>query len=208
MLVHVPGLPGTLHDSHVPQLALPQHTPSTQLPLMHWLPARHAPPFGTSAQLRLGAVPWHVNGARQSLSAPQLVRQAAPPHMYGEHVDDVAGAQLPAPVQCEMGVNVEPVHAAVPHDTVAAACWQPPVPLHAPVLPHGGAAVHCPVGAAVPAGRGAQLPAVVPTLHAWHSPHALLLQQTPSTQKLPVRHRSLPVHGCPSRSRLPHRLVR
>src|SRR5215510_5933402 len=61
MFAHVPRLPATLQASHVPQLALPQHTPFTQLPLMHWLAAVHARPFGFSVQLRLGAVPWQVN---------------------------------------------------------------------------------------------------------------------------------------------------
>src|SRR5688572_33391280 len=100
MLVHVPGLPARLHAWHGPQLGLPQQTPSTQLPLMHWLAATHCTPFGLSAQLRFGAVPWQVNGATQSLSAVQLVRQAVPLHMYGEQLDVVASAQAPLPVQC------------------------------------------------------------------------------------------------------------
>jgi hypothetical protein len=77
---HIPGLPVVLHAWHVGQLALPQQTPSTQLPLMHALPAEHVRPFGFNAQLRLGAAPWQVNGARQSPSAVQLVRQAVPLH--------------------------------------------------------------------------------------------------------------------------------
>ena len=32
---HVPADPTTLHDAHVPQVAAPQQTPSTQLPLSH-----------------------------------------------------------------------------------------------------------------------------------------------------------------------------
>ena len=116
------------------------------------------------------------------MSAVQLVRQAAPPHVYGEQLDVVAGAQAPVPVQCDSGVNVEPVHDAVPHATVAAACRQAPAPLQAPVLPHGGLAAQPPRGSVVPIGTDAQLPALVPTLHAWHSPHDMLLQQTPSTQ--------------------------
>ena len=80
MNAHIPGLPAVLHAWQVGQLALPQQTPSTQLPLMHWLPAAHVRPFGFNAQLRLGAVPWQVNGARQSPSAVQLVLHAAPLH--------------------------------------------------------------------------------------------------------------------------------
>jgi len=207
MLAHVPTLPARLHAWHVPQLGLPQQTPLTQLPLMHWLTAVHCTPFGFSVQLRLGAVPWQVYGATQSVSAVQVVRQAAPLHAYGEQVDVVAGAQLPVPVQWESAVNVEPEHDAVPHGTVAAAARQTPAPLQAPVLPHGGLTTQPPRGSAVPIGTGAQLPALVPTLHAWHSPHDVLLQQTPSTQLLPVKHWSVDVHAWPSRSLLPQRLV-
>ena len=145
-------------------------------------------PFGFNAQLRLGAVPWQVNGARQSLSAAQLVRQAAPLHRYGEQLDAVDGAQAPLPLQCEIGVKVDPEHEAVPHDTVVAACWHAPAPLHAPVLPHGGFGAHSACGSGAPSATAAQLPALVPTLQAWQSPQDGLLQQTPSTHALPVRH--------------------
>ena len=123
-----------------------------------------------------------MNGDTQSPSAVQLVRHAVPLHVYGEQLDAVTGAHVPLPVQCETGVWFEPEHEAVPHDTLASPCRQAPAPLQAPVLPHGGAATHWPVGAALPIGMGAQLPALVPTLHAWHNPHDVRLQQTPSTQ--------------------------
>lgn len=43
-LAQVPGLAAVLHTWQVGQLALPQHTPSTQLPLLHsWLPPQAAP---------------------------------------------------------------------------------------------------------------------------------------------------------------------
>jgi hypothetical protein len=78
--VHVPGaVPAQV--SHVPQVAVPQQTPLTQLPLMHWFAAVQARPFGLSAQLRLGAVPWQVNGATQCESIEQLLRQASPPQV-------------------------------------------------------------------------------------------------------------------------------
>jgi len=57
MLVQAPRLPARLQAWHAPQVALPQQTPLTQLPLMHWLAAVHTMPFGFSAQLRFGAVP-------------------------------------------------------------------------------------------------------------------------------------------------------
>ena len=78
----------------------------------------------------------------------------------------------------------------MPHETVAAACWQAPAPLHRPVLPHGGFAVHWPVGAAVPSARFVQVPGVVP-LQVLQVPQLVLPaaseQQTPLTQ-LPLMH--------------------
>jgi hypothetical protein len=42
---HAPALPATLQAWQLGQLAEPQHTPSTQLPLAHWPPAVQAAPF-------------------------------------------------------------------------------------------------------------------------------------------------------------------
>lgn len=50
MLAQLPA-PLTLHAWHSGQLPVPQHTPSVQNPLMHWLPAEQVWPFGFSAQL-------------------------------------------------------------------------------------------------------------------------------------------------------------
>jgi hypothetical protein len=61
----------------VPHAALPQQTPLMQLPLMHWLPAVQTDPFALRAQLRLGAVPWQVNGARQCESIEQVLRHVS-----------------------------------------------------------------------------------------------------------------------------------
>lgn len=56
-----------------------------------------------------------------------------------------------------------PVHdCAGPHDVVDAACSQALAPLHRPVLPQGGAAVHWPDGAVVPAASGVHVPGAVP----------------------------------------------
>ena len=165
------------------QLALPQQAPSTQLPLMHWLPPVHAAPFAFNAQL-LVAVPWQVNGGTQSPSVVHEVLQLAVPQTYCMQLTGRAGVQLPAPLQDELGVNVEPVQLAEPHDTLVGACAQAPVPVQAPVFPHGVATDvgHCPAGAAAPAGRLVQVPALPETLHAWQVPQAVDAQQTPSTQ--------------------------
>jgi hypothetical protein len=70
---------------------------------------------------------------------------------------------------------------ALPQETPIAVNWQPPPPLHLPVLPHGGAATQ------VVSSRGEPLLAMllqVPTLDArvqlWHAPLHTELQQTPS----------------------------
>jgi hypothetical protein len=77
--VQVPGVV-PLQVWQVPQAALPQQTPSTQLPLMHWLAAPQIDPLGLSAQFRFGAVPWQVNGDVQWESIEHVLRQVSPPH--------------------------------------------------------------------------------------------------------------------------------
>ena len=70
---------------------------------------------------------------------------------------------VPLPVQVDAGCSVVPLQdRAKPHETEAAACVQPPLPLQVPVLPQGGAAVHWPAGAVVPAANGVQVPGEVP----------------------------------------------
>ena len=96
--VQLPGV-APLHVWQVPHIALPQQTVSMQLPLMHWFAAVHGWPLGLSAQLRLGAVPWQVNGDRQCEAIAQLVRQVSPPQTYGVQLDAVGAAQPPVPLQ-------------------------------------------------------------------------------------------------------------
>jgi hypothetical protein len=75
LAVQVPGVP-RLQAWQVGQLAVPQHTPFTQLPMAHSLPVAHARPRGLAA--------WHFPplqygvGATQSASAVQVVLQVAP----------------------------------------------------------------------------------------------------------------------------------
>ena len=122
-------------------------------------------------------------------------------------LEDVAAEQAPVPLQCDVGVYVDPVHDAVPHETVVAASWQPAAPLQKPVLPQGGFAAQRFIVSGLPSGTFAQLPALAPTLHDVHSEHALLTQQTPSTQKRPVKHWLVEEHGLPARAKLPQWLV-
>jgi hypothetical protein len=46
-----PSLPPTLQALHAPQLEAPQHTPSTQFPLLHCFLSVQAIPFALSVQL-------------------------------------------------------------------------------------------------------------------------------------------------------------
>ena len=70
----LPALPATAHDEHAAQLVAPQHTCSTQWPLMHWVPSVQAPPFG----VRFVHEPLtHELPGAQSPLPPQVVRHAA-----------------------------------------------------------------------------------------------------------------------------------
>jgi hypothetical protein len=107
----------------------------------------------------------------------------------------VGAAQAPEPLQCDSGVKVEPLQVAVPQETLVPPNAQCPAPSQAPVFPQGGLAVHRPWGSVVLAGTLAQFPGLVARLHAWQVAHELELQQTPSTQLLPVRQSLVIVQG-------------
>ena len=77
----VPGWPPMLQAWQAGQLGLPQQVPSTQLPLMHWLPAVQVSPLAFSAQFAVVPLPWQVFGETHSLSPPQLLLQAPVPQM-------------------------------------------------------------------------------------------------------------------------------
>jgi hypothetical protein len=201
--------PFTLQAWQVPQGPLPQQTPSVQKPLMHWAALAQLCPFGLSAQLLVAPDPWQVSGATQSVSAVQLVLHAAleahtkPP----EHADEVGAAQVPLPVQCETGVNVDPVQEALPQETLVLAFWQCPAPSQAPVLPQGGLVAQRPCGSRPLAGTFAQLPALPARLQAWQVAQAVALQQTPSTQLFPVRQSEETAQDWPRRCLVPQRPV-
>jgi hypothetical protein len=153
------------------------------------------------------APPTHAEPGTQSPSPPQVVLQAPlPPQLKGLQLT-VCCAHTPAPLQKPVGVDVEPVHEAVPHDVVVGAFWQLPAPSHAPVSPQGGAAVQRPCGSACEGSTSLHAPSRPETLQARHVPHADVEQQTPSTQKLPDRHSSLVAHDWPRRFLSPQRFV-
>ena len=102
-------------------------------------------------------------------------------------------------------MKVEPEHDCVPHETVVAASWQAPAPLHAPVLPQGGFAAQRLSGVAER--RDGAVARARTDVARLAQAHELVLQQTPSTQKLPVRHSLVFAHAWPRRFLLPQRLV-
>jgi hypothetical protein len=135
------------------------------------------------------------------------MRQAFEPQTYGVQLAVCAVAQVPLPVQCETGVKVEPEHEAAPQLTPALACWQAPAPSQLPVLPQGAWGAQRACGSASPCRTFEHVPALPVTLHAWQVPHVDAPQQTPSTQKSPVRQSVVATHGWPSRFLLPQRFV-
>ena len=148
---------------------------------MHWLARRARHAVRLHAQLRLGAVPWQVNGVRQSLSAEQFVGSRA-----AAQGTVSSWRWWPARSRrCRCNARRRERRSRARRGSTR----------------HGGrgqlAGARAVARAGVAARRvrraqgvrlgdaqrhGVQLPALVPTLHAWHSPHDGLLQQTPSTQ--------------------------
>ena len=72
------------------------------------------------------------------------MRQADAPQTYGLQLSVAAVAQVPAPLQCDTGWYVDPVHDAAPHVVKLDCCAHAPLPLQRPVLPHAPFAAHVP----------------------------------------------------------------
>jgi hypothetical protein len=116
-LRHVPSLPATAHDLHVPVQAAEQHRPCAQIAELHSASAPHAPPSGFLPQLLLT----HMLGDTQSASVMQLVRQVFPSvaHRYGMHDCVLAPEHPPALSHVPVVVRMDPTHASVAHTTPA-----------------------------------------------------------------------------------------
>jgi len=93
-----------------------------------------------------------------------VVLHAVVPHAYGLQLMVVAVPHWPVPVHNVAFVCVDPVHDCEPQETLLPATAHAPDPLHRPVLPQGGLAVHR-LSDAVD-GTFAQTPAFAPTLQA------------------------------------------
>ena len=132
----LPRLPATLHARQVPHDAVPQHTPSTQLPVAHSGPSRQVWPAALSVPHWLIR---HAVGATQSLVVPHMVAHAVPAalHLYGAHDCMPPLTQVPLPSHAEPKVSVLPpaAHEAAPHAVPARCLRQPPAPLQVPSEP-------------------------------------------------------------------------
>jgi len=164
------------------------------LPLKHSVPATQAAPL---AFRLVQTLDMQVKPPAQSPSPAQLVRQAAPPQANGAQL--IGGCtQAPAPLQLPTGVNVDPLHEAVPQLVVVGPLRQAPLPSHLPLNPQGGFGVQPPCGSIWSAPTGLHIPAMPVTLQDWQLPHTADEQQTPSTQ-LPLSHSLAAAHSWPRR---------
>jgi hypothetical protein len=197
-LLHIPW--GLAQLWHIPQLALPQQVPSTQLPEPHSLPPLQVAPSAFLPQAPSAQTP-----TEQCSSLWQVCRQlAAPSQVKGAQAWRALGGQLPSPSQkAAADCSLPPAGQAAPRHMVAVPhLRQAPAPLQVPSLPQllsgDGAQVAC--GSLPPAGTLVQVPIEPGTaqlLQAW--PQAVA-QHTPSMQKPEV-------HSGPSPQALPSDLV-
>jgi hypothetical protein len=192
-LLHVPTLPATAHDLHVPAQAWLQQNPCAQKPESHSVAARHAAPIGFSVQMPA----LQMLGETQSPSAVQLVRHAVPAalHVYLPHDAVVAAAQAPAPSHRRCDVEVDPVQVAAAHDVPLMYLRHAPAPSQVPSLPQVDAAAigHCEAtSGALPAAIGEQVPGLAASVQDRQVPVQAVLQQTLLTQWLEAQSASFP----------------
>jgi hypothetical protein len=193
-LVHVPTLPGTLHDRQVPVQAVPQQTPCSQKPELHSGPPPHAAPIGFLPQLPLR----QLLGAMQSASLVQIVRQRPSlAQLNGVHDWPGVGEQAPIPSQRNADVSVNPAQAISWQTVPAGYLSHAPVPSHIPVEPQVDVAStgHWSRGS-VPSWAVTQVPTVPWPAHVRHTPAHAAVQQTPSAQK-PLAHSPASEQGMP-----------
>jgi hypothetical protein len=134
MFVHVPTVPASAHDLHVPVQAVAQQTPCAQKSDAQSLATAHVAPFAAFPQL----VPVQTFGDAQSLGAAHEVLQtpATPaPHAYGAQDDDVTVWHVPVPLQVRAGVKVVPEQLAAAHCVPAAYRRHAPATLQNPSVP-------------------------------------------------------------------------
>jgi len=139
-LVQRPRLPCSAQLRQAPSQVVSQHTPSTQLPEAHSVPAMHTSPSCLSPLHCLALPPGtatHGWPAVQSASVSHETLQAPSEHLKGAQFLDCASAQVPAPSQLRALESIEsPTQVASLQTVVLAGKWaQVPALSHSPVRP-------------------------------------------------------------------------
>jgi hypothetical protein len=119
-LTHVPTDPETLQASHAPAQPVLQQTPSTQLPLVHWLAPEHALPL---ASLAMQLVPLHQSPTTQFASTLHEDGHEALPPLHTKGAHDGLPADPPATLT-HVPTDPETLHAS--HAPLQAALQQTP----------------------------------------------------------------------------------
>lgn len=142
-------------------------------------------------------------------------------HWYAPHETGLPAWQLPLPSQVGAGTCASDSEAALPFtvpavgaaqvalpQTVSAAVsWQPPAPLHFPVLPQVEPAAHVVLSRGEPpTAMLLHVPGLEASEQLWQAPLQATLQQTPSLQTLLLQS-ELALQLCPLASLSPHRLL-
>jgi hypothetical protein len=185
-LVQVPMLPATLHAWQVPAQALLQQTPSTQLPLAHWLELVHVCPLIERQWPAPSQVcePEHTGLVSLPFSG-MLVQVPTVPGRAHDWQAPVQGAsQQTLSTQLPLAHWAGELHAWPAMETHC------PLPLQA-LVPAQRGFVSVP-----PSGMLTQMPGLPAWLQVWQGPLHAPPQQTPSTQK-PLAHCALALHGWP-----------
>jgi hypothetical protein len=115
-LVHVPSVPVSAHDWHVPVQLVAQQIPCEQKLLAHSVVVVQVEPLVFFEQ----TVPLQTLGLLQSVSAAHVVLHAVAPHRYGSQGDVAAAWQVPVPLHIRAADAVEPVQVAAAHCVPAA----------------------------------------------------------------------------------------
>lgn len=197
--LHVPSLPETAHDLHVPEHMVMQHLPCAQIVELHSLSLPQLAPIGFLPQLP----PTQLLGVTQSASVMQLVRQVLPSeaHWKGVHAWVVAPLQPPELSQVPVVVRMKPTQASAAQTTPALPLKrsQEPVPSQTPVVPQLSAVwVGQRSPGSVPWNAGRQVPSEPGILQVKQALSHALSQQTPSTHWAGMPHSDVVVHGSPS----------
>jgi hypothetical protein len=192
MFVQVPTVPARLHALQAPTHVELQHTPSTQLVLVHSVPSEQAVPFENSAQTPLPlqfVAPGH--SAAGSWPEPMLEHvPTRPARLHALHVPPHAASQHTPSAQKPLAQSPATTHEP-PFGVL-----QTPAPLHTSAPAHS-------FDGSCSAGMFRHVPTFIARTHDWQFPPQVALQHTPSVQK-PLWHSVPSMQAVPLPKRLPH----